>query len=311
MRKIIISDYDETMIKHSGECYNKVCLAVLGKNEFDNVVNGKSYFYGYKERNLLTKDQVIGMLEMFKTTEVYKEFCNNLNDDIKKVLNKFNNIPNKNFSNFIVNDILFPLIAYYDVYVAKLTPEEKFFELYKNAKENNDIFLINTFKDKPIIETELYAFIKLNNEKYGCFKEIIDNGLLFSTESPECSKGNKDRIQYILRKISKKINIDINYCELILMGDSMSDVNNYEEAVSKCFPQSSKFLFVNSRLVEDPNKNSENIFNALNDEVQKITIKQKELDDIETKLNEINNINKFTNHHKGSYNQLAEAIYTK
>lgn len=113
-----------------------------------------------------------------------------------------------------------------DIYLFKLRPHEEFFKLYRQAKEKGNIVIINTMKSQAMITRELKEFA-LFDERYKIFQEMIAGGLVFGTTEESC-KLDKNRIQYILKQPSLKCN---QFSNIVIMGDSGTDVGNFEEVV--------------------------------------------------------------------------------
>ena len=251
-QKVLISDYDDTITRGTGDVFSLICKSVMGKEEYEQMLSlpkelGKDWFTAYLKFNSLTKNKTELICEEFKKSEIYKKFCEAKNESIDNILKKMQTIPNENVTEFYVKEILFPLIAMYSVYIEKLEPEEAFFILYQKSKENEDIFIINTYKPHEVILIELQEYVKLNVKKYQAFDEILKNNMVLGTTEESC-KGDEDRIKFILNWKSSLMRTKTP--EIIIMGDSHTDCVNFEEA-QRMYPSSSTFLFVDTRLNQD------------------------------------------------------------
>lgn len=313
-KTIIISDYDETIVEFSGVLFDAVFNAVLGKDGYSTMINicnrrkaetGRScdFLSGYIEECNLTKDEAEKLWSDFKNTEVYKELKSSKIEKVQAVLEKGNHIPEKNATAYYIEELLIPIVAVYNVLVKKIVPHEAFFELYEKSKENGDIFLINTFKNQKLIETELKEYVTLNAEKYNAFQELLDNKMVFGTTVDSC-KGDDDRIEILLKKLNKDKNSD-----LILMGDGFPDVVNFEQALA--INENSKFCFVNSRLnLEIKNYTSQ--IKALEEDTDDYKTKKAKLEKFEKELEKISQYQskaKEGNFMSGDYKDLAKALY--
>ena len=309
-QKFLISDYDDTITKGSEPTFALVCEAVLGTEEYQRIRKlpknlGIDWFTRYIKEDLLTKEKAETLWENFKNTKPYQMFINAGKQKINEILEKGENMPSTDVAKFLVEELLFPLIAFYNVHVEKLEPQESFFELYEKSKTAGDILIINTFKPHKIIITELQEYVKLNKEKYAIFEEMINNEMVFGT-TPESCKADSNRVDFLLK--TKQPLLKTPTQEIIVMGDSFSDCVNFQEAY-KINPNS-KFLFVNERLeneIENVTEKANELIEHI-DELEKATNKLKYLKGDLNKINEQtaktpNNIKRI------NYANIVEEIY--
>lgn len=271
MKNVIISDYDDTIIKGSTESFGLLCEAVLGSEELTRMINlpnnlGREWFEKYLNNNSLTKEKAEILWQSFKKTKTYQKFSDLNNKNINRILEKAESISVNNPTSFYIEEILFPLIALYNVYISKLEHESEFFKLYEEIKANNNIFILNTYKPHKVIIRELEEYYNLDPKKYKIFKEILDNNEVFGTTKESC-KGDKNRIDYLLQQFELNKNDDLN---IVVIGDSKSDFDNFQQA-QKIKP-SSQFLFINTRI---------------KDEIKELKLKIGKLKESEEKLKEL------------------------
>lgn len=310
-QKVLISDYDDTITKGSDSTFSKVSSAVIGFEEFERIKTlpsnlGKEWFGRYINENSLTIEKAQLMWNNFKETELYQKFVEANNSSINEVLAKGENMPNNNITEFYIKQLTCPLIALYNVYIEKLTPEESFFELYKKVKAEGDILIINTLKPQETIIVELREYAKINGEKYKAFEEMIENQMVFGTIYESC-KVDSNRINFLLKSKSDLLKTPTQ--EIIIMGDSFTDCVNFQEA-HVINPSSSKFLFVETRLEETIKSLSEKV-DKLRDNAEELTKATAKLKHMKNELNQINEQIKKTpqNIIKGTYSNIASRIY--
>lgn len=307
--KIIISDYDDTIVDYSGDYFDIVFTAVIGEDEYEKMKEltkkgiNCDFVNAYIKENNYNKECIKKLWENFKKTSVYDELISANSERINRILDKDNKIPENNATEYYMNELLIPIVAVYDVLIKQCKPNEAFFELYRQSKENGDIFLINTFKSQKLIEAELKEYINLNKEKYRAFEELINKKLVLGTTDKSC-KADDDRIKTLLSNLNlSKDNT------LIVMGDSYTDLKNFEEAYN--LNNNSQFLFVRTRLDRQIKDFNEQI-NFLKEKAEnfkrtknKLNKAVKELNDVEKKKEQF----KANNFKSGEYNELAKSIY--
>lgn len=230
------------------------------------------------------------------------------NKKFLQIIDIAQHIPEVNVAEYYVNRIIVPLIALADVHVFNLKPHEEFFKLYQDAKKNGDILIINTMKPQEMIEIELSEYALLDSEKYGIFLDILKCNLVFGSTKESC-KLDSNRIEFIMRHISNK------YEEMVIMGDSGTDISNFEEAVKKMPSSSLTFLFISNKFDKRIEEQSM-VISSLKDDYEKLKESSAILEKTKMQLlmlvermEKIKINNPSININRGNYRDMSHTIY--
>lgn len=283
-KQIIISDFDDTILPGSDRVFEIVFKNLLGNDEFERMKsqckNG-SYVEHYIRERKLTKEDVEAFWNKFKESELYKKFSENVGEKFTEIEKNAKKIIKGEIGTdiiaFYINHVITPLVVLADIYLFELRPHEEFFEFYQQAKEKGNIVIINTMKSQAMITIELKEFA-LFDKKYKIFQEMIDDELVFGTTEESCKLDEK-RIQYILKQLSLKCN---QFSNIVIMGDSGTDVGNFEEVVqTQSVPVS--FLLVTDKYDVEPADSSLKIL-SLKKSSEELTVEHSKLKEIKAKL---------------------------
>lgn len=309
-RKIIISDYDDTTVRHTEQCFYDVCCAVMGEDLFNKMKNISKdtkldYFSAFINKDCLTKEEACRAWSNFKNTKIYSQLKKSKKQRVIEVLENGDRIPENEVTKHFIQDILCKIIVMYSIYIQKNVPEKKFFTLYNKIKKNNDIFLINTFKSQFLIEFELQEYVYINEKKYKAFNELLKNHLVIGTTENSC-KSDQNRVKTILKKVNVN---DISNNKIFIIGDSGTDFENFTEAYN--LNTSSQFLFVKTRLSENLNK-TRLLFYKLFKKVDLYKSYKEKLNKSKQELIKLNKSFQAYNKNNikiGGYNKVTRCIY--
>lgn len=252
INKLFVLDYNDTIVLGVEKIIYDFCISFFGKDTYKKIDSiekskGNNNLDRYiKDKNLtLNTEQFRKYLNNFKESEFFTVLNNNKQtaEKIASINEDFSNIEeNDNLKSFCCNKILYPLIAMYNVHITGVRPEDSFKTfMQKHSDKNDELIIINTGGPQCSIENELTEYINLDNNEYGYLKYFTTNKLIFGCNELSCKK-DSGRIQKLTEELKNrgyKINKNT---EIILIGDTKKDIDNFEEIDRQVFPKSKIFI---------------------------------------------------------------------
>ena len=297
-KTLLVFDYDDTIAFGTDKMSYKVINQFLGNDEAEKMVKKQNYLGGIVEDFIINypynKKEVIGFLQHFvKESDLYKKLKESKIEEVQDTLKKIEKLvtkpkfnlkyiakASKSFRRYFMEEIVAKIAAYNNIYVHKLVPQEAFFDIVEKtiAQPDNFELVINTFKHKVFIETELNTlnkFYKSQNQeqKIGIINFLLKNNKVFGTNN-KYSKGQENTIECIIKKTKNTGKINNIY----IFGDGMADEKSYNN-IKKLPEYENKninFFLINGVLLK-------NILKEKTDQLQQNTTKLKVL---ENKLTE-------------------------
>ncbi len=268
MERVVFLDYNDTIVLSMEKSMLPITKAFFPIEEFIPKTKGKGgspitpiLEYVDDDSKELTYSQVNKFFDNFEKNSIYPElFSGNKNienflikkkEELKKYLNEEENKSPltqisaskkpKNAKDFLFNDLIFPLIAKYNVHFSNVRPQETFKQFFEENNKDGTLMLINTGGPEEIVKNEMREFIELDPEKYGYLEYFLKNDLIFGTNI-NASKKEYGRVNSLL-EVLKYRGFDINENTMItLVGDTEKDIKNYDEIDNNLYPNKEIFI---------------------------------------------------------------------
>lgn len=252
INKLFVLDYNDTIVLGIEKIIDDFCIAFFGKDIYKKIKSiEKSKGNNTLDRYVKDESFTLNVEQLKKYWNNFKksEFFTILNDNeqtAKKIvsINKYlSNIKeNNNLKHFYCNNILYPLIAMYNVHITGVRPEDSFKTfMQKHSNKNDELIIINTGGPQCSIENEIIEYINLDNKKYEYLKYFTVNKLIFGCNELSC-KRDSDRIQKLIEELKNRGYKISKNTEIILIGDTKKDIDNFEEIDRQFFPRIKIFI---------------------------------------------------------------------
>lgn len=295
INKLFVLDYNDTIVLGIEKVIEDFCIAFFGKDIYEKIKliersKGNNILDRYvkDESFTLNVEQLKKYWNNFEKSEFFTVLNNNKHtaEKIASIINEdLSNIKeNDNLKSFCCNKILYPLIAMYNVHITGVRPEDSFKTfMQKHSNKNDELIIINTGGPQCSIENELIEYINLDNKKYEYLKYFTVNKLIFGCNELSC-KRDSDRIQKLTEELKNRGYKISKNTEIILIGDTKKDIDNFEEIDRQFFPRSKIFILTRridwtDDLMTRKEKHKEKA-EKVDKELEAIEERRKELQDI-------------------------------
>lgn len=283
MEKLILLDYNGTIVPNEPDVrpYKTIINSMFGEElakEFKSPNRSKKLLIA---KNFSKRD-FEKFLNKFKSSEIYGVLKDSGNQMILDVLKKCDELPDTNIAGFVFEDIVCPLMALYNVYIAKIMPFPDFSDFFQDKSKEGYCIVINSNGPHNVLLMELREYAKM--EEYSFINQLLGNELVFGNME-ESKKTDGNRMQYILDKLIENGVIVPNLKDIVIIGDTKKDVENFmsisdQKIHSEIFLIEQNNLYLIEKLTERCKK--------LEHDSEKLEIASKQLDEVTNERKKLN-----------------------
>lgn len=289
-KKLIVFDYNGAVVTGDAKSLGTILESFFGKEKYGDIkrLEGpeKTALHRYMARDDLTKSQALELLRNFTSTNLYRQLLEKVITEPPVLMRKmddiranFERLPETRVAEFVINKILLPITACYSVFINNYRPVPEFRELCERS--NEDILIINTNALESLIYEEIRLLSQI--EGFGYLSPFLEKGLIFGNTADR-SKGDSDRMQFILGEVSRKFPVTIQ--ETISIGDGFRDCANFTELTqSRLVPQSRLFFIQKPQEGEEQPRSIEDLVRNLQARVSKLGDNKSRLEEDMKQLN--------------------------
>lgn len=229
MDKLVLMDYNGTIVLNDRDIrsYATIIKSIFGAEfieEFKSPLRSRKMLV---DKNF-SHEKFIEFFKNFKSSEIYDTFKNSNNDRILSILKKCDELPNENIEDFIFEEIIYPLMALYNVHIVGIKPFLDFPDFFKNIQKDHCV-VINSDSPHSVLLIELEEYAKM--EEYSFIKELLDRGLVYGNTGKD-KKEDNSRIERIIGDLRKRGFITEKLESIDIVGDEENDYESFKSAIS-------------------------------------------------------------------------------